>query len=65
MSDPRGLEPDQINNNLPDDPDIEECFHVCSGNCRREGCNCNCGEYHEVVEEIPQFRGTREQLNNL
>jgi len=23
------------------------CEHQCSGNCRREGCNCLCGEYHE------------------
>ena len=23
-----------------------ECNHECSGNCRREGCNCVCGEYH-------------------
>ena len=22
------------------------CDHQCSGNCRREGCNCACGEYH-------------------
>lgn len=24
----------------------EECHHICSGNCRREGCNCLCGEFH-------------------
>ena len=23
-----------------------ECDHECSSNCRREGCNCNCGEWH-------------------
>lgn len=22
------------------------CDHVCSSSCRREGCNCKCGEYH-------------------
>jgi hypothetical protein len=22
------------------------CEHQCSSNCRREGCNCKCGEYH-------------------
>lgn len=22
------------------------CSHQCSGNCRRVGCNCECGEYH-------------------
>lgn len=26
----------------------QPCDHVCSGNCRREGCNCLCGEWHEV-----------------
>ena len=25
----------------------EECYHQCSGNCRRVGCNCECGEWHE------------------
>lgn len=23
-----------------------ECKHECSSNCRKEGCNCSCGEYH-------------------
>ena len=23
-----------------------ECEHQCISNCRREGCNCDCGEYH-------------------
>lgn len=22
------------------------CDHVCTSNCRREGCNCECGEFH-------------------
>ena len=22
------------------------CEHICSGNCRRAGCNCECGEFH-------------------
>ena len=22
------------------------CEHYCSGNCRRVGCNCECGEWH-------------------
>ncbi len=22
------------------------CDHICTSNCRREGCNCDCGEYH-------------------
>ena len=23
-----------------------ECEHECSSDCRRNGCNCNCGEWH-------------------
>ena len=23
-----------------------ECDHQCTSNCRKEGCNCDCGEYH-------------------
>ena len=26
---------------------MENCEHICSGNCRRVGCNCLCGEWHE------------------
>lgn len=22
------------------------CKHECTSNCRRNGCNCACGEYH-------------------
>jgi hypothetical protein len=22
------------------------CDHACTSNCRREGCNCLCGEWH-------------------
>lgn len=32
---------------------LVECHHQCSGNCRRVGCNCSCGEYHdEKAEQI-------------
>ena len=27
---------------------VEGCSHECTSNCRREGCNCECGEYHEI-----------------
>ena len=27
--------------------EIEDCDHQCSGNCRRVGCNCKCGEFHK------------------
>lgn len=26
------------------------CEHPCSGNCRRVGCNCECGEWHGKYE---------------
>lgn len=28
------------------------CDHICTSNCRREGCNCDCGEYHQDEEEL-------------
>jgi len=28
----------------------DDCDHICSGNCRRVGCNCECGEWHEVTD---------------
>ena len=33
--------------------EIIVCDHVCSGNCRRVGCNCECGEWHneEMLKE--------------
>lgn len=27
--------------------DVSYCEHVCSGECRRSGCNCKCGEFHK------------------
>ena len=29
-----------------------ECTHQCSSNCRRVGCNCECGEYHTTEKEL-------------
>lgn len=29
--------------------EISECEHMCTSNCRREGCNCNCGNSHKSV----------------
>ena len=31
---------------------IRNCEHICSGNCRRVGCNCDCGEWHVDIEEL-------------
>jgi hypothetical protein len=35
----------------------ENCDHVCTSECRRSGCNCTCGEFHngsvfEAVDRI-------------
>jgi len=32
------------------------CDHDCTSDCRREGCNCLCGEYHDsaTAEEIEE-----------
>lgn len=34
-----------------------DCEHVCSGNCRRNGCNCLCGEFHDTLskEEVKEI----------
>ncbi len=26
--------------------EAQDCEHECTSNCRREGCNCDCGEWH-------------------
>ena len=28
-----------------------DCGHNCTSNCRRNGCNCLCGEYHGQLTE--------------
>jgi hypothetical protein len=30
---------------------VLECDHICSGNCRRNGCNCECGEWHNEQQD--------------
>ena len=27
------------------------CDHSCTSNCRREGCNCECGEFHDTMSQ--------------
>lgn len=31
-----------------------DCSHLCSGNCRRVGCNCECGEWHDKYEPVTE-----------
>jgi len=40
------------------------CEHVCSGNCRREGCNCLCGEWHDKYEPDEDEMEKREEIKN-
>jgi len=30
--------------------DSLNCYHVCRSDCRRDGCNCNCGEWHTEIK---------------
>ena len=27
-----------------------DCFHDCTSDCRKDGCNCLCGEWHDKWE---------------
>lgn len=27
-----------------------QCDHMCTSNCRKVGCNCLCGEFHDYYE---------------
>lgn len=40
----------------------QECFHECVSDCRREGCNCACGEFHCVPTE--ECRDPQEECPN-
>ena len=37
--------------------DIKTCDHICSGNCRRVGCNCECGEWHCDPKDECRYKG--------
>ena len=41
-----GVSVDDIKEILEAFLDALECDHDCTSNCRREGCNCACGEWH-------------------
>lgn len=32
--------------------EVGYCEHQCTSNCRRVGCNCQCGEFHEEDKNI-------------
>ena len=35
---------------LNGDEEVIPCDHQCTSNCRRVGCNCECGEFHKLIE---------------
>ena len=38
------------------------CNHQCTSNCRREGCNCLCGEYHGQLD-LEEYKEIVSDLN--
>ena len=44
-----------------------KCDHQCSGNCRRVGCHCACGEYHDIAVTpiAPTVEPTEKKLKRL
>lgn len=40
---------------------IDQCGHICTSNCRREGCNCQCGSWHITPEEDEQLTHEKRQ----
>lgn len=48
-------------------PCTDCCDHVCSGECRRSGCNCACGEFHGDKDapdamDLPDEHSGQEEL---
>jgi hypothetical protein len=55
---------DYLETEAPDDREINptgeeleeiiDCDHICTSNCRRVGCNCECGEWHneEMLDKL-------------
>ena len=39
-----------------------ECYHECTSNCRRVGCNCKCGEFHGKLT-LEEYKEAVSELN--
>ena len=39
-----------------------DCNHQCTSKCRREGCNCLCGEYHGQLD-LEEYKEIVSDLN--
>lgn len=44
--------------------DTDECNHECTSNCRRNGCNCKCGEFH-ITCQICQDTGEVDCMDSV
>ena len=40
------------------------CNHECTSNCRRSGCNCQCGEYHADCEGCEDEPDLADKVND-
>ena len=40
------------------------CDHDCTSNCRREGCNCLCGEYHDSMTKDDIIEALADELRD-
>lgn len=38
------------------------CIHNCTSNCRREGCNCECGNVHDGLDK-DEYQEAVSELN--
>lgn len=41
------------------------CDHNCTSNCRREGCNCLCGEFHDSATEEEIQESLADELRDI
>ena len=39
------------------------CDHDCTSECRRSGCNCECGEYHDSLTK-EEYEEIVDELND-
>lgn len=40
------------------------CDHGCTSNCRREGCNCLCGEYHDSMTQDEIIEALKDEVRD-
>lgn len=42
-----------------------DCDHGCTSNCRREGCNCLCGEWHDSLTQEELKEALEDEMRDL